>query len=124
MVDQPGSSFASSSPFSDFFLNLFISPPATTRWVGIPPAAGHAFYASLSVAPDNTFYSLATENAAGQGFDLLHWGLDMTPKVIATFGNAHPVPFFGAVGATVVCNGKQLVSFTVEDHPNPLTGDR
>lgn len=98
--------------------------PATTQWNDVTPAAKHDFYASIAVSPNNTFYSLATELPESKGFDLVRWGLNQEAKVIATFGNAHPVPFFGAVGATMSCSGSLLVSSTVEDHTPPLTGDR
>jgi hypothetical protein len=109
----------SSSPVLTFSLS-----PATTQWKDVTPAAKHDFYASIVVSPDNTFYSLATELPESKGFDLIRWGLDQSPKVIATFGNAHPVPFFGVVGATMSCAADILVSSTVEDHVPPLTGDR
>lgn len=98
-------------------------PSATTQWVDVAPAAGHEFYDTIAVAADNTFYSLAMESSAQQGYDLVHWGLNMEPKVVATFGNAHPVPLFGWIGATVNCQGNVLVSATVEDHFPGLTKD-
>jgi len=100
------------------------SPTAITTWVDVAAPPTHKFYETLVVASDNTFYSLATETNAKQGYDLFHWSLSTPAKMIAQYGNAHPVPFFGWITSTMTCDGKLLVSATVEDHFPGITGDR